>query len=85
MRDHNNVMVKVMTGVEIKAMHIIVMFQGYVIVKFFLFSNEGSLVTANHLTEKANPVLDESVIPDTIRIRILTKALYNKNTYKNYN
>jgi hypothetical protein len=46
-RDHNNVMIKVMTSVEIKAMNIVVMFQGQV----FCLTNEGSLVTANLLTE----------------------------------
>ncbi len=62
-------MVKVMTSVEIKAMNIVIMFQ------VFCLKNEGYLVTANLLTEE----VAESVIPDPIRIQILSKVLYNKN------
>jgi hypothetical protein len=64
-------MITVKGSVEIKAMNIIVMFQGYVIVKFFLFTNEGSLVTGKLLTEE----VAESAIPDPIRIHMLTKVL----------
>jgi hypothetical protein len=72
-RNHDNVMVKVMASVEIKAMNIVVMFQGYAILK--ILSYKGSLLVT------ADPGFTGAVSPDPIRIQILTKILYNKNIY----
>ncbi len=73
-RGHDNVMVKVMTRDETKSMNSVAMIQGYATVKFLIYKRRLSMVTANLLTEK----VAESVIPDPIRIQMLTKVLYNK-------